>query len=271
MIGAARRLVHACFRACGFEIMSIKNIDAALEERGRQRRLAYAQQFAQARRASRHDMPRSRTERSAGVDVLVAWVSVDDVRSSVCTRLRPATSVLDIGCGINPQPFIEADIHICCEPYEPYMRRLRAEHADEKQFVCLECDIQKAIEIFPERSVDTVVVLEVIEHMEKEQAQGCLPQLCGLAKSQVLISTPIGFMPQDDIPGQADPWDMDGGKWQQHKSAWQPEDFPASEGWEVVACRDFHRKDAHGKRFDKPVGAMWAIKTITNEPEETSG
>lgn len=269
-MGYVRRFAHACFRACGFEIMSTRNIHAVLEERDRQRRLAYAQQFAQARRASRHDMSRGRIERSADVDVLVAWVSVDDVRSSVCTRLRPATSVLDIGCGINPQPFIEADIHICCEPYDEYMRRLRAEHGDERRFVYLGCDIQKAIDIFPERSVDTVVALEVIEHMEKEQAQGCLPHLCGLARSQVLISTPIGFMPQDDVPGQADPWDMGGGKWQEHRSGWQPEDFPASEGWEVVGCRDFHRKDAHGKRFDKPIGAMWAIKTNSVQPGETT-
>jgi hypothetical protein len=54
---------------------------------------------------------------------------------------------------------------------------------------------------------------------------------------------------------------MNGGHWQDHRSGWEPADFPSGEGWEIVACRDFHQRDAYGDKLSQPIGAMWAIWT----------
>jgi hypothetical protein len=53
---------------------------------------------------------------------------------------------------------------------------------------------------------------------------------------------------------------MDGGKWQEHKSGWMPEDF--GDGWEILVSKDFHTEDNLGRPYKTPYGALWAIKTL---------
>jgi hypothetical protein len=168
-------------------------------------------------------------------------------------------TVLDIGCGIRPQEIVDARVHICCEPCQDYMDRLIIETGADPRYVYLQCDVDCAAGIFPARSVDTVFLVDVIEHIEKTRALELLRMLRSVPRRQLVVFTPLGFMAQHFDEGHADQWGMRGGAWQEHRSGWAPEDFPASEGWQVLATRVFHTRDAHGEPLDQPCGALWAI------------
>jgi hypothetical protein len=114
---------------------------------------------------------------------------------------------------------------ICVEPFGPYADWLRAREYKVVQ--------ARAVEALPTLTdVDTVVALDVIEHMERAEGEMFVKQAVVLAKRQVLIFTPLGFCPQS-----GDAWGMGGDYWQEHRSGWTPEDFP---GWRIMWLRDFH-------------------------------
>ena len=271
LLHGARSLLHRCFRACGFDIVLTRNLDAALEERDRQRRREHLERIAAIRSRASQETPAAVAGTFGEVEVNVAWVSASGLDAAACARLQEAGTVLDLGCGIRPQPFVQARVHICCEPCREYMDRLMVETGDEGKFAYLQCDAVTALDLFPPGSVDTVFMLEVIEHMARDAALSCLARAARVARRQVAVSTPLGFLPQDASEEGRDHWGMGGSAWQKHRSAWQPEDFPAREGWVVVACRDYHRQDAHGRPLNEPVGAMWAVRTLSTPESEGRG
>lgn len=255
-----KQFIHKSFRLFGFDIVSLRNIDEYLEKRDRQRKESYAERLAGAR--LEYGDPGSRAYPSDDGSTGIIYVNAGDLMLKAQSRLKDAHTILDIGCGINPQVFVDAAIHICCEPFKEYMSRLMAETVGNQKYVYLECDLVSASSLFPARSVDTIFLMDVIEHLERSAAKICLERFSRIARSQVAVFTPIGFMPQHYRAGEKDRWGMNGGSWQEHKSGWLPEDFPAAEGWEVIACREFHMKDDCGRDLETPCGAMWAIRNL---------
>lgn len=138
--------------------------------------------------------------------------------------VRHGGKVLDIGAGIRPQTVVRADESICVEPFGPYADRLEA----------MGCQVIRgtAIEALTERpNVDTVVLLDVIEHMEKPEGMRVLHLAQGVAR-QVVVFTPLGFIPQT-----GDAWGLGGEHWQEHRSGWEPVEF---KGWIILEDGGFH-------------------------------
>lgn len=171
--------------------------------------------------------------------------------------IRTAT-VLDIGCGIRPQTYFKARTHICVEPYLPYIQRLRQSTTDEANYIFICCDWKTATSVMLEKSIDTVFILDMIEHLPKHEGNDLLGEAERIARKQIVIFTPLGFMPQDHPDGK-DRWGMAGGYWQTHRSGWETKDF--SEDWELIVCEDFHKESQYGT-LEKPFGAFWAIRTF---------
>lgn len=73
------------------------------------------------------------------------------------------------------------------------------------------------VKIFPCTSVDTVLLVDVIEHLEKEEALDLLSKTFSIASQQVVVFTPLGFFEQDNTDG-IDAWGLHGGEWQTHRS-----------------------------------------------------
>ena len=110
--------------------------------------------------------------------------------------------------------------------------------------------------------------MDVIEHLEKSEALDLLKRLKrteALARKQIVLFTPLGFLPQEDLDGK-DAWGLDGGAWQEHKSGWSPEDFDGS--WRIYASKVFHTVDCFGRAFETPYGAMWAVKDVAEVVQE---
>jgi len=156
--------------------------------------------------------------------------------------MRACNVLLDIGSGIRPQNMVKCAKHICVEPH--------AEYADVLE--------QNGIQVIREtanaaldaaKDVDTIVALDVIEHMTRGEGEAFIAKALAVAKQQVIIFTPLGYMPQSG-GGDKDPWGMRGQAWQKHQSGWTPEDFP---GWKWLVDTAFHLRD--GKTY----GAFFAI------------
>ena len=187
--------------------------------------------------------------------------SPEDFLNTVSKKILQTDIVLDIGSGIQPQKYIKPVVHICAEPYEEYAQELLKNYWKWNSFfVILKQKWNQVIETIPENGVDTVITLDVIEHLEKQEAQEILEKTILIARKQVIIFTPYWFLPQEVPEGMKDAWGLDGAEWQKHKSGWTENDF--SEDWDIYICPEFHFHDAiTGKKHEKPYGAMFAILT----------
>lgn len=177
----------------------------------------------------------------------------------VLKDIKPVETLLDIGCGIKPCNIIPHKKHICCEPCKEYVDVLKSKYKD---LDILNIGWEEAVKIFDNNSVDTVAILNVIEHLEKDKGIELLEKTLKIAKQQVVILTPLGFLEQNNTD-EIDGWGLHGGAWQTHRSGWRPEDFPTVENgtWKFYVCNNFIKKDNGGKILEKPVGVFWAIWT----------
>ena len=116
----------------------------------------------------------------------VTWISRADAFAEETLRagLQLARTVLDVGPGIRPQTLLSPDVHICVEPYEPYVARLRNELADDSRFLFLNAGWDRVLPIFADQSIDSVVALDVIEHLERRDGQRLVAEALRIARSK---------------------------------------------------------------------------------------
>jgi hypothetical protein len=167
----------------------------------------------------------------------VEWFDRESLDRTIQDRIQKTDVVLDVGCGIRPQAFFVPKLHVLCEPYAEYLRILQNRYAQRSNVLILQSRWMEALRALPDRAVDSVFLVDVIEHLEKEEGTRLVAECERLARKQILIFTPLGFMPQDYASGERDGWGLTGIEWQVHKSGWTPDDFDAS--WRIVGalCR----------------------------------
>ena len=85
------------------------------------------------------------------------------------------------------------------------------------------------MEIFLPRSFDVVMLIDVIEHFRKGEGLEILDVVERIARSRVVVFTPLGEFPQSDF----DAYGLGGEQFQEHRSAWHEADF-ASRGYSIV-------------------------------------
>lgn len=190
----------------------------------------------------------------------VQWVDREILVEVGIGAVLPAKSVLDIGCGLRPQTIIRPHTHICCEPFAEYAQELTKRFSTAPGLFVVQNTALNFLDQLPDKAVDTIFMLDVIEHIDKEEGLRILAACERVARQQIVLFTPLGFMEQDYESGDEDAWGFSGGFWQKHRSGWVPEDF--GEGWDVYACEDFHIVNGKGDPLDPPGGALWAIRTF---------
>ncbi|HQK83275.1 MAG TPA: glycosyltransferase [Atribacter sp.] len=190
----------------------------------------------------------------------ITWLNKEELLTAVQKRLLLVDKILDIGCGIRPQSLIEPKIHICAEPFRDYVDILRNRYAGNPRYVIINATADLILSLLPDHSIDTIFLIDVIEHLEKDLGKIIIKECERVARKQIVLFTPIGFMHQEANPEGIDGWGLHGGKWQDHKSGWIPEEFDIT--WDILACDSFHQYNGVGKKFDPPFGAFWAIKNI---------
>lgn len=177
--------------------------------------------------------------------------------------IRQVDEVLDLGCGIHPQNYIKPKLHICVEPYGEYVDKLRRDRPD---VVAIQDTAQQALKQFRAKSVDTVFLMDFIEHVSKTDGFWILSECQRIARKQIVVFTPLGFAKQEYSAGDIDAWGMEGGEWQTHRSGWLPSDFNG--GWRVLAAKEFYTENGKGEKLNPPAGALFAVKNLDTQPKE---
>lgn len=190
---------------------------------------------------------------------IVIKVTRETLFNSAKFFMRNCDVLLDIGPGIRPFDLIQSRLQICVEPCQEYIEHyeLMAKKGKVKDRIFLNKDWEQITDILPEQSVDSIVLMDVIEHLPKEDGKRLLTKSEKIARNQVIIFTPLGFMPQCH-PDGIDAWGLGGGKFQEHKSGWLPSDF--DDRYLVLVADDYHKLDHAGVPFETPYGAFFAIK-----------
>lgn len=160
-------------------------------------------------------------------------------------RILRTDDVIEVGPGIRPMTLWKPARYVAIEPHEEYCSLLRKEMPEA---IVVQGDASE----LAGRSADSVLFLDVLEHMEKEQGTAALNLARCAAERQIVVFTPLGFMPQPE-DGDSDAWGYQGQHWQRHRSGWAPEEF---DGWDVMVEECFHRRD--GKYY----GAFFAVLTL---------
>ena len=173
--------------------------------------------------------------------------------------LSESRSVLDIGCGVG-----ETIKDFCCpikigvDAHRPYLEHSKSKYGE--QFVKLNFRAERLSELFLPKSLDSVTLIDVIEHFEKEVAWDVLRQVEEIASKRVIIFTPRGFFHQREF----DHYDLGGESFQRHRSGWEVEDFK-DRGYNIVIFSKFHDQknkaflEVYGKDAE-PIDALLAWK-----------
>jgi len=126
-------------------------------------------------------------------------------------ELEGCKTVLDLGCGPN-SPIQYCSVYsVGVELFEPYIRDSRKAKIHNEYILG---DIRK-IEFRP-KSFGCVLGLEVLEHLTKKEGYELIKKMEIIAKRKIIISTPNGFLPQEE---------HDSNKLQIHKSGWTVDEF----------------------------------------------
>lgn len=144
----------------------------------------------------------------------------------------PRTSrIVDVGCGIRPFPVFPCKEHVCIEPHDEYLDHLRQWTREDRAVTVIKGEAEALAE--QPKDDTTVLLIDVIEHMEKERGLAIKTMMESF--QHAVIFTPLGWYEQGDQ--NPDCWGFNGGFWQKHRSAWQPEDF---QGWSVHTWSVWH-------------------------------
>lgn len=173
--------------------------------------------------------------------------------------VKPCNVLVDIGCGIRPYIYDNCKIHVCIEPYKEYIDILSSAYKNYNM-VFIQNYALEGLKLFPDNSVDTVIMLDFIEHLEKEEGFKILKEADRITRKQIVVFTPLGFVSNDS--GNKDNWGLDGIKFQEHKSGWYPEDF--GEDWDIHVSNDFYPQKKQKPDDVDFYGCIWAVK---NKPD----
>ena len=136
------------------------------------------------------------------------------VREYIKKELAGCDTVLDLGCGRgfdSPLEDMPLSYTLGVDIFEPYLEecRQRKIHSDY-----IRADIRE-IE-FKDGSFDTVLMLEVLEHFNKEEGRRLLDRCARWARRKVIISTPNGYVWLDKL---------DDNPFQKHIAGWSVEEL----------------------------------------------
>jgi methyltransferase family protein len=138
-----------------------------------------------------------------------------------------ADTVLDVGCGDDsPLGHFAGRFRrlVGVEADSAAAERARARGIHDEVRVL---DVRSLADELEPGSYDAVVALDLLEHLEKLDGGALLAALEGIARRRVVVFTPNGFVPQDDVGGS---------EWQRHRSGWTAAELRAR-GYRVTGMQ----------------------------------
>ena len=162
------------------------------------------------------------------------YCSKEELHHIAAGLMAPSVTCADIGPGLRPQRLQDCPVHILVEPWRPYADQLVSTYPDK---LVVNSFATPYLGSMLDKSIDTIFLLDVIEHIEKEEGKALLEEALRVARVQVVVYTPLGFMPHEVHDTPSDWGDIPHGSTQKHLSGWTPQEFPAATH---VICEDYH-------------------------------
>lgn len=162
--------------------------------------------------------------------------------------LQSAT-VLNLGAGICGSPISEQLHYLPChrlihiEKFEPYMTELKTMPFAAKHVEFHEVDIMEYLESDTLPTVDITLMIDVLEHLPRNDAERALEILMRKTRRRILIWVPLGECPIEPIHNNP---------YQIHLSTWHHNDT-AFHGHKVERFERYH------EHLDPPADAGWVI------------
>ena len=156
-------------------------------------------------------------------------------------RMSTTQMVVDLGCGVRPNFFLGQDVTVCVELFSPYLNYLKDTHSGE-EIITIKEDVLTFLKRQPARSIETIVVTDLIEHLSKNEGYSLIQEIERTVKKQALVVTPKGFMPQHVEELDDEGWGFTGNILQNHVSGWEIDDF---QNWEVLVCENYYTEVEH--------------------------
>ncbi len=142
-------------------------------------------------------------------------------------------TILDVGCGLSlKSQYVEAEVRVGVDIHRPFLERIET----TVPYVVINEDVLSLDKLFLPRSFDLVLLLDIVEHLEKEDALRLLEMVEAIARVAVIVETPKGYVPQN-----IDIWGWGGDIYQTHRSDWHPEEF-LQRGYHVF-LREYRMSD----------------------------
>lgn len=192
-------------------------------------------------------------------DKITYYETPQELNDACLSFIKKTNRVLDVGCGICPQAYFKPHLHVCLEPFQEYIDILKIYYGRDPGFLILSGMALDVLKNIPSNSFESVFLIDVIEHIEKEEGSILIKELERVATKQVLIFTPLGFMPQHYEEGETDAWGLGGAEFQEHKSGWEPKDF--DDRWNFYVCKEFH-KPLESSDDQEMFGAFWSVLNV---------
>ncbi|MFX0000786.1 MAG: class I SAM-dependent methyltransferase [Candidatus Hodarchaeota archaeon] len=135
-----------------------------------------------------------------------------DLTKLIEENIRDCDSILDLGCGpssrlekINTNNKYTVGVDI----FEKYIEISRKKKIHDSYVIL---DIKHIEKKFPPKSFDCVMLLDVIEHLKKSEGINIINKMEKIAKRKIIVSTPNGYIRQDEYHNNI---------LQMHKSGWK--------------------------------------------------
>ncbi len=120
-------------------------------------------------------------------------------RRALRAALDSCGSVLDVGCG-TASPLRHVGFAGFSVGVDLAWNALVAARAGGAHRALVRADAASVARVFRPRSVDAVIALDVVEHLERAPALALLAGLERIARRRVVVFTPNGFVPQPAAP-----------------------------------------------------------------------
>jgi cyclopropane fatty-acyl-phospholipid synthase-like methyltransferase len=148
----------------------------------------------------------------------------DELRDFLITQLKGAKNVLDVGCGDKSCTYIASSLGCSVYTIDAWLKHLPS--------LVLDLEVERLSKYLPENSFDVVLVLDLVEHLEKRSGFDLIEDAKRICKKKVILLTPLKWSPNTKCFNDKksvyyqNPYVL-------HKSLWEEKDFPDFEKIEL--------------------------------------
>jgi SAM-dependent methyltransferase len=161
--------------------------------------------------------------------------------------LESCASVLDIGCGrSSPLKYLDTPILTGIDAYKPDLEIAKA-GATHDEFLC--GDALSVLGGIRGKKFDACAAMDFIEHLTKEDGLTLIKEMERIAHKLVVVFTPNGFLPQENIRD---------GDYQRHLSGWSAQEM-RDLGYEVIGLNGARCLRTEHQRLRFRPAIVWAL------------